>query len=196
MDDATEADAGAPNGAPGALSPALLVPAILPGASAVSVSAWFDTMVDIESPALDGSLAAEHAAAAAFQRMAKAENTRTAYRAAVAPGVPGAPCAGSLPCPPPAPTSRPSSPPSAIAGSPRTPSTCVARLSAICTAPPAARSLPTTPASPKPSPASAATPPAGGSCRARRSRRPPPSCARSWRRFPTTCAVCATARCC
>ena len=65
------------------LPPALPVPAILPGAGAASVSAWFDTMVDIEPPALDGSLAAEREAAQAYARMAKAENTRRAYRAAV-----------------------------------------------------------------------------------------------------------------
>jgi integrase len=59
------------------------MPAILPGASAAAVSAWFDTVVDIEPPALDGSLAAERDAAQAYARMAKAENTRRAYRAAV-----------------------------------------------------------------------------------------------------------------
>ena len=57
--------------------------ALRPGAGAASVSAWFDTMVEIEAPALDGSLAAEREAAQAYARMAKAENTRRAYRAAV-----------------------------------------------------------------------------------------------------------------
>jgi site-specific recombinase XerC len=53
------------------------------GANATSVSRWFDCVVDIEAPLLDGSLAAEREAAEAYARMAKAENTRRAYRAAV-----------------------------------------------------------------------------------------------------------------
>lgn len=44
---------------------------------------WFDEMVEVEAPDLDGSLAAERDAAEAYARMAKAENTRRAYRAAV-----------------------------------------------------------------------------------------------------------------
>jgi len=53
------------------------------GGDPASVSAWFDTVVDAEAPVLDGSLATERDAAAAYARMAKAENTRRAYRAAV-----------------------------------------------------------------------------------------------------------------
>ncbi len=53
------------------------------GAPATAVSLWFDEMVDVEAPMLDGSLAAEREAAEAYARMAKAENTWRAYRAAV-----------------------------------------------------------------------------------------------------------------
>jgi integrase len=53
------------------------------GADASAVSLWFDTVVEVETPALDGSLAAEREAAEAYARMAKADNTRRAYRAAV-----------------------------------------------------------------------------------------------------------------
>jgi len=58
-------------------------PPVPVGADATAVSSWFDAMVDMETPALDGSLAAERDAAEAYARMAKAENTRRAYRAAV-----------------------------------------------------------------------------------------------------------------
>ena len=83
MDEETDAEIDSADSDLGVLPPALPVPAILPGAGAAAVSAWFDTMVDIEPPALDGSLAAERDAAEAYARMAKAENTRRAYRAAV-----------------------------------------------------------------------------------------------------------------
>ena len=53
------------------------------GADAASVSRWFDGVVEIAAPVLDGSLAAEREAAEAYARMAKADNTRRAYRAAV-----------------------------------------------------------------------------------------------------------------
>ena len=53
------------------------------GQDAAAVKNWFDEMVEAEAPALDGSLAAERDAAEAYARMAKAENTRRAYRAAV-----------------------------------------------------------------------------------------------------------------
>lgn len=64
-------------------------PAIIAGlpapisAGAAAVSGWFDLMVEAEVPVPDGSLAAEREAAEAYARMAKAENTRRAYRAAV-----------------------------------------------------------------------------------------------------------------
>ena len=53
------------------------------GAGAAAVSAWFDAAVDAAPPPLDGSVATERDAADAYARMAKAENTRRAYRAAV-----------------------------------------------------------------------------------------------------------------
>lgn len=53
------------------------------GRDATAVERWFDAMAEAAAPRLDGSLAAERDAARAFARMAKAENTRRAYRAAV-----------------------------------------------------------------------------------------------------------------
>ena len=47
------------------------------------MSAWFDRAVDASEPVLDGTLASERDAADTYRRMAKAENTRRAYRAAV-----------------------------------------------------------------------------------------------------------------
>jgi hypothetical protein len=65
---------------PGALIVRTAPPA---GQDAAAVKTWFDEMVEAETPALDGSLAAEREAAEAYARMANAENTRRAYRAAV-----------------------------------------------------------------------------------------------------------------
>ena len=59
-----------------------LVPAPVGGPPA-SVSAWFDRAVDASEPVIDGTLAGEREAAETYRRMAKAENTRRAYRAAV-----------------------------------------------------------------------------------------------------------------
>jgi integrase len=53
------------------------------GDPAGAVALWFDAVAEAAAPVLDGPLAAEHAAAQAFQRMAKADNTCKAYRAAV-----------------------------------------------------------------------------------------------------------------
>jgi integrase len=53
------------------------------GGSARAVRVWFDDTIDAIEPVMDGSLAAERESALMFQRMAKAENTRIAYRAAV-----------------------------------------------------------------------------------------------------------------
>lgn len=60
-----------------------LFPAAPVGAAAKAVRAWFDDAVETAEPEMDGTLGAERAAAQAFQRMAKAENTRKAYRSAV-----------------------------------------------------------------------------------------------------------------
>jgi integrase len=53
------------------------------GAAGALVRIWFDEVVDATAPVMDGSLAAEREAALMFQRLAKADNTRIAYRAAV-----------------------------------------------------------------------------------------------------------------
>ena len=83
MDAAESADGESDPGPETALLPALPVPDAPIGAAPAAIEAWFDDAAEASAPALDGTLAAEHAAAAAFQRMAKADNTRTAYRAAV-----------------------------------------------------------------------------------------------------------------
>ena len=59
-----------------------LVPAPV-GGDPARVKEWFDAAVDAEQPVLDGTLDAERDAADAYARMAKADNTRRAYRAAV-----------------------------------------------------------------------------------------------------------------
>ncbi len=63
--------------------PLLPAPSAPVGASAGAVRAWFDEAVETAAPDMDGTLGAEREAAQAYQRMAKAENTRAAYRAAV-----------------------------------------------------------------------------------------------------------------
>ncbi len=60
----------------------VLVPAPL-GAAPDNVRAWFDSAVETSEPVLDGTLASERDAADSYRRMAKADNTRRAYRAAV-----------------------------------------------------------------------------------------------------------------
>ena len=82
MDAADAAENGAESGTP-VVPPALPLPSAPLGAGAAAVSAWFDTAVEATPPPLDGSVAAEREAAEAYARMAKAENTRRAYRAAV-----------------------------------------------------------------------------------------------------------------
>ena len=84
-EDAETAPGGvAAAGGPAAARSAVVVRPLGPiGTDAASVSTWFDEVVDVAAPALDGSLAAERDAADAYSRMAKAENTRRAYRAAV-----------------------------------------------------------------------------------------------------------------
>ncbi len=53
------------------------------GANPDSIRAWFDHAVQASEPILDGTLASERDAADTYRRLAKAENTRRAYRAAV-----------------------------------------------------------------------------------------------------------------
>ena len=81
---------------PAAAAPAALAderPAPLPapadappplGAPPLQVRRWFDRAVATPLPAFDGSLATARATADAFARLAKADNTRRAYRAGVA----------------------------------------------------------------------------------------------------------------
>ena len=59
-----------------------LVPAPV-GAAPEHVRAWFDNAVEASEPVIDGTLASEREAADTYRRMAKADNTRRAYRAAV-----------------------------------------------------------------------------------------------------------------
>lgn len=67
-----------------ALIPArLTLPDAPVGGDADTVRGWFDAAIAASEPVMDGSLAAERDAANMFQRLAKAENTRLAYRAAV-----------------------------------------------------------------------------------------------------------------
>jgi site-specific recombinase XerC len=63
--------------------PNVVAPKAPVGGTAIAIREWFDDVIDTLEPAMDGSLAAERESALMFQRMAKAENTRTAYRAAV-----------------------------------------------------------------------------------------------------------------
>jgi hypothetical protein len=65
------------------IPPARLLPPPPIGADAKLVRAWFDDAVETTEPEMDGTLGAERAAAEAYQRMAKAKNTREAYRSAV-----------------------------------------------------------------------------------------------------------------
>ncbi len=64
------------------LPPALLALAPV-GRSAPEVRAWFDDAAQAAIPGYDGTLGAARAAALAYARRAKAENTRRAYRAGV-----------------------------------------------------------------------------------------------------------------
>ena len=63
-------------------SPVDLMPATI-GATPDNVRACFDRAVDPSEPVLDGTLASERDASDSYRRMAKADNTRRAYRAAV-----------------------------------------------------------------------------------------------------------------
>ena len=65
------------------LPPARAVVAAPVGMAPDLVRNWFDGAVEASEPVLDGTLASERDAADTYRRMAKAENTRRAYRAAV-----------------------------------------------------------------------------------------------------------------
>ena len=66
---------------PAALSQALAAAPL--GGDPAEVRRWFDAAAEADQPILDGTLASERGAAAAYARMAKSDNTRRAYRAAV-----------------------------------------------------------------------------------------------------------------
>jgi site-specific recombinase XerD len=83
MESDAQAKDGAESRALTLLSPARLLPPAPIGADAGAVRAWFDDAVETAEPEMDGTLSAERAAAQAYQRMAKAKNTREAYRSAV-----------------------------------------------------------------------------------------------------------------
>ena len=59
-----------------------LVPAPV-GATLDHVRAWFDSAVEACEPVVDGTLASQRDASDTYRCMAKADNTRRAYRAAV-----------------------------------------------------------------------------------------------------------------
>ncbi len=62
---------------------ALAVPSAPPGASPVAVRVWFDGLMESALPQPDGTLATARRTADTLARLAKAENTRRAYRAGV-----------------------------------------------------------------------------------------------------------------
>jgi integrase len=65
------------------LAPSRALVPLSVGATPDSVRAWFDNAVETSEPVLDGTLASERDAADSYRRMAKSDNTRRAYRAAV-----------------------------------------------------------------------------------------------------------------
>ncbi len=83
MDSQIDASCDPEDGVTELLPPArALVPAPV-GAAPDHVRAWFDAAVEASEPIVDGTLASEREAADTYRRMAKADNTRRAYRAAV-----------------------------------------------------------------------------------------------------------------
>lgn len=60
-----------------------IAPSDLANTSTEAIVTWLDDALNPAFPPLDGTLEAEQQAAAAYARLAKAENTRRAYRAAV-----------------------------------------------------------------------------------------------------------------
>jgi integrase len=84
MDDSSSGPYVVTAGTDPILPPALPVPAAPIGDTPHRIRTWFDDVSAVTLPTADGSLSAERDAAQAFQRLAKADNTRRAYRAAVA----------------------------------------------------------------------------------------------------------------
>ena len=83
MDRQTDADSEPANDETEILPASRALVPVPIGAPPESVRAWFDTAVEASEPLLDGTLASERDAADIYRRMAKADNTRRAYRAAV-----------------------------------------------------------------------------------------------------------------
>ena len=75
--------AASPDAGPAPLPAPVAVPAPL-GAPPAQVRRWFDRTITVQLPAYDGTLATARATADGFARLAKADNTRRAYRAGVA----------------------------------------------------------------------------------------------------------------
>ena len=83
MDSQIDASDDPPDAVPDLLPPSrALVPAPV-GAAPEHVRAWFDSAIEASEPVVDGTLASERDAAETYRRMAKADNTRRAYRSAV-----------------------------------------------------------------------------------------------------------------
>ena len=167
------------------------------GARPDLVRAWFDRAVETSEPVIDGSLESERAAADTYRRMAKAENTRRAYRSAVRAWCLW--CAQHDLSPLPASGADVAAFLAGERGRQLLPETLKLRRAAIRYLQsrrrlPGAdrRCLP----SPRPWQASLGRPPSRASPPARKWRQPRPSCGGCWRRSPRICAVCGTGRCC
>lgn len=91
------------------LPPTAARPVVPLGGTGAAIATWFETVVVVAEPIMDGSLDAERAAAKSFQRLAKAENTRRAYKAAVKAWCAWCTRHSLPPSPPPESMSRPSS---------------------------------------------------------------------------------------
>ncbi len=83
MDSQVDASIDPQDGPVDILAPSRALVLLPIGATPESVRAWFDSAVETSEPVLDGTLASERDASDSYRRMAKSENTRRAYRAAV-----------------------------------------------------------------------------------------------------------------
>jgi integrase len=83
LDSQVDASSGSGDSTGELLAPSRALVQAPVGAAADNVRAWFDAAVEASEPVVDGTLASERDAADTYRRLAKAENTRRAYRAAV-----------------------------------------------------------------------------------------------------------------
>ena len=83
MDSQTDASSDPEGGVSELLPPSRALVTAPVGAAPEHVRAWFDSAVEASDPIIDGTLASDRDAADTYRRMAKADNTRHAYRAAV-----------------------------------------------------------------------------------------------------------------